>query len=52
MRPPSFELERRSTPELRAEGSRILHRALRKAAKDKLIPFNVAADLDGKPRRA
>jgi hypothetical protein len=28
----------------------ILHRALRKAAKDKLIPFNAAADLDGKPR--
>ena len=29
----------------------ILHRALRKAVKDRLIPINVAADLDGKPRR-
>lgn len=29
----------------------ILHRALRKAVKDRLIPANVAADLDGKPRR-
>jgi integrase len=29
----------------------ILHRALRKAVKDRLIPPNVAADLDGKPRR-
>jgi integrase len=30
----------------------ILHRALRKAAKDKLIPVNPALDLDGKPRRS
>ena len=29
----------------------ILHRALKKAAKDRLIPFNLAADLDGKPRK-
>jgi integrase len=29
----------------------ILHSALRKAKKDKLIPENPAADLDGKPRR-
>jgi integrase len=28
----------------------ILHRALRKAAKDRLIPTNPASDLDGKPR--
>ncbi len=30
----------------------ILHQALRKAAKDRLIPSNPAADLDHKPRRA
>jgi integrase len=30
----------------------ILHRALRKAAKDKLISVNPALDLDGKPRRS
>ena len=30
----------------------ILHRALRKAAKDRLIPMNPASDLDGKPRVA
>lgn len=29
----------------------ILHRALRKAAKDRLVALNVAIDLDGKPRR-
>lgn len=29
----------------------ILHQALRKAAKDRLIPMNLAADLDHKPRR-
>jgi len=28
----------------------ILHRALKKAVKDRLIPVNVAADLDGKPK--
>jgi integrase len=28
----------------------ILHRALRKAKKDNLIPLNVAADLEGRPR--
>jgi integrase len=28
----------------------ILHRALRKAAKDRIIPHNIAADLDNKPR--
>jgi hypothetical protein len=30
----------------------ILHRALRKAAKDGLLPTNPANDLDGKPRRS
>ena len=29
----------------------ILHQAFRKAAKDRLIVFNPAADLDHKPRR-
>jgi integrase len=29
----------------------ILHRALRKAVKDRLLTINVAGDLDGKPRR-
>jgi integrase len=29
----------------------ILHRALRKAVKDRLLKINVAIDLDGKPRR-
>lgn len=30
----------------------ILHSALRKALKDRLVTLNVAADLDGKPRRS
>jgi integrase len=30
----------------------ILHRALRKAVKDHLLPLNPAVDLDGKPRRS
>ena len=29
----------------------ILHRALRKAVKDRLLPMNPAVDLDGRPRR-
>jgi integrase len=29
----------------------ILHRALRKAVKDRLVPLNVAADVEAKPRR-
>lgn len=30
----------------------LLHRALRKAVKDRLVPVNVASDLDSRPRRA